>query len=137
MTDFNYIESTEIMSAFWDEAYLNFTSNKDKLKIIPYEGMLNSAVNNSNHRVILLGDGYVFDAHHTESDIITYISKEEPNDYPVKLKGVVDVLGIDWIFIENIVGTFYGAVCFNEAGLLFYIPFSLPVSMDGDLTITG
>lgn len=131
----DYIGSYEIMDSYWDETLPSFSS--DPLKIIPYRGMLNSADNNSNHRVILLGDGYVFDAHHTKSDVMPYQSKEAPGEYQVNLKGVVDVIGVDKIVIENITGTFYGAVCFNEAGLLFYIPFNLPVSMDGDLTITG
>jgi hypothetical protein len=131
----NSIESSEIADSYWDETLPSFSS--DPLKIIPYRGMLNAAVNNSNHRVMLLGEGYVFDAFHTKSDVMPYLSKEASGEYPIKLRGVVDVIGIDLVCIENIVGTFYGAVCFNEAGLLFYIPFSLPVSVDGSLTIIG
>jgi hypothetical protein len=84
----------------------------------------------------LLGDGYVFNEDHRTPDILPYRSKEASvlnKDYPVKLKAIGDTVFIDSCTINDIEGTFYGAVCLNKVGLILYIPFN--VSLSGDLNL--
>ena len=114
-----------------------FQSN---LKLCLYKSFLNSVIHDSNNRIILLGDGYIFNNDHRKSDVLPYRSKEASvlnKDYPIELKAVGDIVFIDSCSINDIEGTFYGAVCLNKAGLLFYTPFNSPVSLSGDLNLVG
>jgi hypothetical protein len=106
------------------------------LKLCLYKSFLNSVINGTDNRIILLGDGYVFNEDHRTPDILPYRSKEASvlnKDYPVKLKAIGDTVFIDSCTINDIEGTFYGAVCLNKVGLILYIPFN--VSLSGDLNL--
>jgi hypothetical protein len=112
-----------------------FQSN---LKLCLYKSFLNSVIHCTDNRIILLGDGYVFNEDHKTPDILPYRSKEASvlnKDYPVKLKAIGDTVFIDSCTINDIEGTFYGAVCLNKVGLILYIPFNSRVSLSGDLNL--
>ncbi len=73
-----------------------FQSN---LKLCLYKSFLNSVIHCTDNRIILLGDGYVFNEDHKTPDILPYRSKEASvlnKDYPVKLKAIGDTVFIDW-----------------------------------------
>lgn len=117
-----------------DEAF------KSKLKLRLYKSFLNSVIHDTDNRIILLGDGYIFSDDDEKSYVISYRSKEASvlnKDYPIKLKAIGSSLFISSCSINDIEGTFYGAVCLNKAGLLFYAPFNSPVSLSGDLNLVA
>lgn len=111
-----------------------FTENK----IYSYDEMLQSIIKGKDNRILLLRDGYEFSNKHTKSDVFQYIAVvQEDVGYPIEL--IADHennLGFRQIPIEGLTGIFYGAVCFNEVGLIFYYSFNNGIKVHSGNTLT-
>lgn len=122
----------------WSDTLNPFTFNDfAENKIYSYDGMLQSIIKGKDNRILLLRDGYEFSNKHTKSEVFQYIAVGQDDEgYPIELVGNENNLGFRQIPIEGLTGIFYGAVCFNEVGLIFYYSFNNGIKVHSGNTLT-
>lgn len=134
-TSFCATSSSEID---WDAKLEPFIFKIPKTRVYPYAKMFQSLIKGKDNRIILLHEGYIFNENHIKIDVFKYIASGQlSGGYPIELKSDnIDHIDFGRIVLEGLNGIFYGAVCFNEAGLIFYYPFNTSLEMNQNCTLT-
>ena len=89
------------------------------------------------NRAILLKEGYVFDAQHTEADVRPYQLLDGSSSVPVAFEPVnATTMGLRDIQFSHVTGDVSGCVVLNDAGLIAYLPVTARCD-DSNLTITS